>query len=180
VRSVGIRDSHHKTMNFPKDILLIDFEGLHAPKQVGAILLDKNTLEEKESFVSYIYADMEGRPSFKSGITQEMLNDAPKSGEVGKRIVEKFGTDVILASFVAELDVRHLRLIMQVADIKEGYDYHVLDIWPIAYTHLLKMGYKGQMNSEDIFQALGMKPRGLHDALEDCRIAAEVLRKCLM
>jgi DNA polymerase III epsilon subunit-like protein len=30
---------------------------------------------------------------------------------------------------------------------------------------------------EEIFQAFGIKPRGLHNALEDCRIAAEVLRK---
>jgi len=36
------------------------------------------------------------------------------------------------------------------------------------------------MRSEEIFQEFGAKPRGLHDALEDCRIAADVLRKIVL
>ncbi|MDB5266586.1 MAG: hypothetical protein JWN89_401 [Parcubacteria group bacterium] len=167
-------------MKFPKDILVIDFEGMRAPKQIGAILLDKDTLAEKDSFVSYIHANLQGRSSVKSGITQEMLNGAPSQAEVGQEFFERFGSNVIIASFVAELDMKHLRTLTASRNGEEQYDYHVLDIWPIAYTHLLKTGYQGGMNSEDIFQAFGAKPRGSHDALEDCRIAADVLRKCVL
>jgi DNA polymerase III epsilon subunit-like protein len=165
-------------MRFPKDILIIDFEGFNEPKQIGAVLLDKETLEEKDSFVSYIYTDMKGKPSLKSGIAQEMLNGAPKQAEVGKQIYEKFGTDVFLAPFVAGLDLSHFKKIITAAgkDFQE-YDYHVLDIWPVAYFHLLKQGYSGSYRSEEIFQEFGSQPRGFHDALEDCRLAAEVLRK---
>ena len=165
-------------MQFPKDILIIDFEGFDSPKQIGVILLDKNTLEEKDNFVSYIYTDMEGKPSVKSGITQEMLDGAPSQSEIGKIIYEKFGTDILIGSFVADLDIRHFKKILNSAGIEfSKYDYHILDIWPLAYVHLLKQGYKGKVNSEEIFQAFGTKPRDLHNALEDCRITADLLRK---
>lgn len=168
-------------MKFPKDILLIDFEGFYAPKQIGAILLDKDTLEEKDSFCSYIYTDMKGIKSLKSGITQEMLDDAPSQAQVGKTVFDRFGADVLLAAFVADSDFRLFKTIISAAGVDPVvYDYHILDVWPIAYTHLLKQGYEGKMNSEEIFQAFGAKPRGLHDALEDCRISADVLRKIVL
>jgi hypothetical protein len=51
------------------------------------------------------------------------------------------------------------------------------DMWPVAYIHLTKRGYKGGYASEEMFQAFGAKPRGGHDALEDARIAADILRQ---
>lgn len=174
-------------MTFSKDILIIDFEGVSNPVQIGAILLDKETLEEKESFVSFIYANLEGLKVLKSGITQEMINDAPKQEEVGKMIYEKFGSDVLIGSWVQNLDITHFVKLLSAAgiDFLEGrtsfkkYDFHVLDIWPIAYVHALKQGYTGSILSEEMFQYYGAKPRGLHNALEDCRITADVLRKIM-
>ena len=172
-------------MKFPKDILLIDFEGFKNPLQIGAVLLDKETLEEKDSFLSYVYADMEGFVSPISGINQEMVNDAPKQEEVAKMVYEKFGTNLFIASWVQNLDITHFSKLMSAAgiDFVEGrtdfkkYDFHILDIWPIAYVHALKQGYTGSVKSEEMFQYFGAKPRGLHNALEDCRITADVLRK---
>jgi len=168
-------------MNFVKDILVIDFEGFDEPKQIGAILLDKNTLEEKDSFVSYIYADMKGKKSIKSGITQDMLEGAPSQAEIGKIVYDKFGTEVFICSFVSNLDLAHFRKIMLSAGVDfSKYDYHILDLWPVAYLYLLKQGYKGGIDSEEIFKAFGNKPRGLHNALEDCKIAADILRKLVL
>jgi DNA polymerase III epsilon subunit-like protein len=175
-------------MKFQKDILIIDFEGVKQPVQIGAVLLDKVTLEEKGNFLSYIYADLEGYVSPKSGITQEMIDNAPKQAEVGKMIYEKFGSDIILGSFVQSLDINNFSKIMSAAGIDfmdsaisfKKYNYHVLDIWPVAYIHLLKKGYAGGIGSEEIFREFGAKPRGLHNALEDCRITADVLRKIVL
>jgi DNA polymerase III epsilon subunit-like protein len=175
-------------MKLPKDILLIDFEGVKHPVQVGAVLLDKETLEEKDSFSSYIYTDLKDRTVKKSGITQEMLNDAPKPEEIGKMLYEKFGSNVFIASWVQSSDLSHFANLMSKAniDFTEGpinfskYDYHVLDIWPIAYIHALKNGYTGGADSEELFQYFGAKPRDLHNALEDCKIAADVLRKIVL
>jgi DNA polymerase III epsilon subunit-like protein len=165
-------------MNFAKDILVVDFEGSKdSPTQIGAIILDKETLAEKDSFSSYIYAD-NVTTSKISGISQETLVGAPSQAEVGKMIYEKFGTDLFFAYFVGDLDIRFFKKLLKSAEIEfSNYDYHTIDIWSVAYVYLLKQGYKGGVRSEEIFQAYGAKPRGLHNALEDCRLAAEVLRK---
>ncbi|MEK7185534.1 MAG: exonuclease domain-containing protein [Patescibacteria group bacterium] len=168
-------------MKFPKDILVIDFEGIREPVQIGAILLDKETLQEKDSYSSYIFADLKGEMKKKSGISDKTLMGAPSQAEVGKMIFEKFGTNIMLASFVANSDAKNFEKILNSAGLDfKSYDYHILDIWPIAYVHLLKQGYQGGIGSEEIFQMLGAKPRELHDALEDCRMTAEVLRKILL
>ena len=168
-------------MKFKKDILVIDFEGGHyGPKQIGAVLLDKETLDEKDRFCCYMYLNMQGIPSMKSGITQDTLDNAPSRVEVAKRFYEKFGTNIFLASFVSDLDIQHLRTIINEAGINSPeYDYHILDIWPLAYTYLLKRGYEGNADSESIFRAFGFAPRGNHNALEDARIAAGILRKII-
>jgi DNA polymerase III epsilon subunit-like protein len=172
-------------MKFSKDILILDFEGRDLPAQVGAVLLDRETLEEKDSFISFIQADLHGEALLKSGITEEMLVDAPSQAIVGQQLYDRFGSDVFLASFVQNKDIRFFQTLLQAASIDfvsgptdfQKYDFHILDIWPLAYTHLLKEGYAGSTKSEDIFQAFGATPRGLHNALEDCRITADVLRK---
>jgi DNA polymerase III epsilon subunit-like protein len=175
-------------MKFQKDLLLIDFEGNKDPVQVGAILLDKETLEEKDSFSSYIYTDLKGGVVQRSGITQEMVNQAPKQAEVGKMLYDKFGANVFIASWVQNLDITHFTKLMSAAgiDFVEGrtdfkeYDFHILDIWPLAYVHAMRQGYTGGVYSEELFQYFGAKPRGLHNALEDCRITADILRKIVL
>lgn len=171
-------------MKFIKDILLIDFETMSPdpyraePIQLGAVLLDKDSLSEKDIFSSYIWADLRGKTMPVSNITQEILKDAPSQAEVGQKFFEKFSTDVLLGSWVEHLDRRMLRKIIIVADLDYSqYDYHFLDVWPVAYIYLLKQGYTGSARSEEMFRAFEIKPRGHHDALEDCRIAADILRK---
>ncbi len=169
------------TMKFPKDILIIDFEGYTDPVQMGAVLLDKETLTEKDNFLSYIYTDLGNTTIKRSGITQEMLVGAPTQAEVGRLVYERFGTDVFVASWADTLDINHFqKIIFQVGLGWKEYDYHVLDIWPAAYIYLLKQGYTGGTGSEEMFQAFGLPPRGLHTALEDCRMAAEVLQKIVL
>jgi len=168
-------------MKFIKDILIIDFEGLAEPVQIGAVLLDKETLVEKDHFLTYIFADLKNKIKITSGISQEILENAPSQTEVGRMIFEKFGADIIIGSWVANADIKNFKKIIEAAGLDfELYDYHILDIWPVAYIHLLKQGYSGSMRSEEIFKEFGAKSRGLHNALEDCRIAADVLRKIVL
>jgi len=165
-------------MKFTKNILIIDFEGLKNPVQIGAVLLDKETLNEKDSFSTYIFADLKDKIKVISGISQETLKGAPTQAEAGQMIFKRFGTDIIIGSWVAKSDIENFKKIIEAAGLDfKLYDYHILDIWPVAYIYLIKQGYSGGMRSEEIFQEFGEKPRGLHDALEDCRIAADVLRR---
>ena len=175
-------------MKFHRDILIIDFEQAKGfPVQVGALLLDKETLEEKHSFLSYIYAEIGEYINPKTGITQEMIIDALNQKEVGEKIYAKFGSDIFLSSFAQNMDIGFFTEIMQKAGIDfiggrtdfQKYDYHIIDIWPLAYIHALKNGYTGTIRSEELFQFYGAKPRDLHNALEDCRLAGEVLRNIM-
>ncbi len=156
---------------------MLDFEGRNKPIQIGVVLLDKDTLKEKGSFSSYIYQDM-STVQTRSGITEDMLVGVPSEEEVGKMLIEKFGTDFLIGSWVANMDIEHFRtLITQAGYTWNQFDFHVVDVWPAAYIHLVKQGYKGSISSEEMFQTFGAKPRGNHDALEDARIAADILRQ---
>ncbi len=172
---------------FAKDILLLDFEstGLDArfaePTQLGAVLLDKETLEEKDHYLSYIVADLSkaSKEALEiSGISQKDLEGAPEQKEVITEFLHKFGTDVFTASWNSILDRGLLNKMLWTID-KDifTYDYHYLDVWPIVYTHLCSQGHGDIVRLEPTLQFFGLKERGKHNALEDCRITAEVLRK---
>lgn len=174
---------------FPKDLLIIDFESTLGdtektePTQFGAILLDKSTLEEKKSFVSFIQTDLSIMPKeklIKKGFTPEKFANAPSTSEVVKKFIKEFGKDYFITSWVAGLDMILFRKLLSSAKVNfSEFDYHVYDLWPIAFSYLLEKGYKGSWRSEAIFQEFGLPPRNIHDALEDCRHAAKVLRKMM-
>lgn len=115
----------------------------------------------------------------KNGITAEKLANAPSEAEAAQKFLEKFGYDVMLAAWVLFLDIGFLRRIFKSAHLAWQYDYHYFDIWPVAWVYLLQNNYQGSINSEPIFQTFGLPKRGHHDALADCRLAAEVLRKLM-
>ncbi len=172
---------------FSKDILLIDFEttGLDLykalPIQLGAVLLDKNSLKEKDSFLSFINQDVSGMSEESSrihGITQQDLDTAPNQKDVITDFLAKFGTEVYLASWNEMLDHTMLSRMLNSID-KDIYehDYHYLDVWSLAYMTLVQQGRGDIVRSEPTFQYFGLPPRKTHDALEDCRHTAEVFRK---
>jgi len=45
---------------------------------------------------------------------------------------------------------------------------------------LVKRGYEGDVHSDEMFEQFGIGKRGYHDALEDARIAANILRKIVL
>lgn len=172
---------------FAKDILILDFEstGLDArfaePTQLGAVLLDKTSLKEKDQFMSYIEADLSKASEEAlrvSGITQQDLEGAPNQKQVITEFLEKFGTEVFTASWNSILDRGLLnKMLWTIEKDIFIYDYHYLDVWPIVYTHLCRHGQGDTVRLEPTLKYFGLKPRGNHDALEDCRVTAEVLRK---
>lgn len=179
-------------MKFTKDILLFDFEGNHNhgnidashPSQLGAILLDKETLEEKKSFLSFInfdYSDMSQEDWNAHIYTKKDIDNAPSKKEVGLKFRETFGTNVLLCSWVSNMDMNFLERLMKSADLSiYDYDYHRLDLFPMAYMYLLQNGYTGGLKSQEMFNALGVKRGDVHNALEDCRFEVQILKKILL
>ncbi|MEI7818976.1 MAG: exonuclease domain-containing protein [bacterium] len=179
---------------FSKDILLIDFESTGfkndpttkdvidpgEPTQLGAILLDAITLEEKSEFISDIKADpalLDPWVLENTDITIERVTSAPDHQSVAKKFVDQFGLDVYLATWNVTFDRAWLDVLMQSIDRRDTmYDYHHLDVWSLAYTHLCKLGHPEIIKSEDTFAFFGQSARTAHNALDDCRRTAEVLR----
>lgn len=172
---------------FSKDILLIDFEttGLDLEKslpiQLGAVLLDKQTLAEKDSFLSFIKQDLSDMPAESAkihGITADHLKDSPQPDDVITSFLDQFGVEVYLASWNEMLDHTMMAKLLKEVD-KDIYvhDYHYLDVWSLAYLYLVQQGRGDIVRSEPTFQHFGLPSRNAHNALEDCRHTAEVLRK---
>ena len=175
-------------MQFSKDILLFDLEtdgnkpGTSRVLQIGAVLLDKETLEEKASYVSYVKQDLsDADPDAMqiNGIKPAQLAGAPSEEIAAKEFLEKFGTDVLIGSWCEYLDRRLLMEMFRRSGVDWNYDLHYLDFWPIAYADAVKKGYNGSVRSQPIFEFFGLGERGAHNALEDCRMEAEVFRKVM-
>ncbi len=176
---------------FPKDLLIIDIETsgsdpyTHVPLQIGAVLLDRVTLAEKKSFVSYIHQEehfpIEQWALKKIQIDYNAIAQAPRIEEVTERFVATFGTDVIVAAWVVAFDVAFFSQLLKSIGFQWGreYSHHALDLFTLTWAHLMQKGWKEIPDSETVFQHFGLPARGFHDALEDCRLEANVLRKIM-
>lgn len=177
---------------FPKDILVIDFEvtgfdfKFDEPVQIGLLVLDKETLEEKRSFVSWIKPQQKlnkDLPGFKwANIKEddiEKIDNAPNIKNVAEQINKILPDSYILCAWNVTFDYMFWNQLLTHID-KKIPSVRLLDLWTLAQTKLLHDNtYQGNYDSESVFQHFGAKPREKHDGLEDCRIEAMVLRKFL-
>ena len=184
-------------MNFKRDILLIDleFSGLDTSKneilQLAGILLDKKTLKEKLYFSTYVkpekWKNRDSESMRVNKITYKMIKDAPKLKDVIKKFDKTFGHNVILAAYVGYNDKKFLMEAYNKSKVKWQFDYHYFDLWGLFYPYLAK---KNQLTSKKDFAGFGMESmikmfkikidkNNLHDALVDCRVESDVLRRVL-
>jgi CBS domain-containing protein len=180
---------------FTKDILLIDaeFTGLDPKKhdliQLAGVLLDKKTLKEKKYFTSYIkptrWRNRDPKSIEISKLTWETLKDAPKLENVIKEFDRLFGHDVTLAYYVGILDIVYLLEAYKKAKLPWKFDYHSFNIWGLFYPYAAlrtRLNNKDQFagfSIEDLMAHFEITSAPLHDALVDCRVEAEVLRRIM-
>jgi len=176
-------------MKFVKDILIVDFEATgfdvekDDPVQIGLILLDKNTLQEKLSFSSWIYTNQELSEAMKgfkwANITKDkfdFIKNAPRLKEVAAEIQKNIPQEFTFSSWNTFFDFSFWRRLFSAIGVKVSH-IHLLDLWTIAYDHLSRNpDYSGDFTSESVFQFLNLGKRDVHDALNDCRLEAEALR----
>jgi DNA polymerase III epsilon subunit-like protein len=186
-------------MNFKRDILLIDteFSGFDLQKnellQIAAVLLDKKTLKEKKYFNSYIKPSKalwkhRNLESMKvNGILMGQIKNAPTLKDVIKKFDRAFGHNVIQAFYVGYNDKRFLLEAYRKSKIKYQFDYHYFELWGLFYPYLAK---QNQLKSKKDFAGFGLgylikklkikvDSNTLHDALVDCRVEAEILRRII-
>ncbi|HEX7123662.1 MAG TPA: 3'-5' exonuclease [Gemmatimonadaceae bacterium] len=174
----------------------------HDPVQLAAIRLDGRTLEEKSTFVSLIRPE---RPENADeiamklhGIPMDVLMAAPQTRDVlfafectmfgaeralstNPAVVAELSKEVAIAAQFARFDIGFLRLMYRRIGLDErrfGRD----DLCTRVIAQFLNR--TGALVTEDASpgldaqrKALGLPAReGAHDALEDVRFTAEVLR----
>ena len=185
-------------MDFKRDILLVDteFTGFDLEKnellQIAGVLLDKKTLKEKKHFNSFV-KQSPGRWKHRNlesmdvnRITWEQVKNAPSLPLVIKKFNKTFGNNVILAAYVGYNDKRFLMDAYKRAGVAFKFDYHYFDLWGLFYGYLAS---KNLLKSKKDFAGFGLEflmkhfkieqPTTMHDALVDCRMEAEVLRKVM-
>lgn len=182
-------------MNFWKDLLLIDLEttGLDSSKheiiQLAAVLLDKKTLKEKETFNNFVKPsswDKRNPESMKiNGISWEQVKNAPTLKKVLDSFQKQFGRAVILSYYGGPVDMDFLRAAYKKIGKKFLFDYHYFNLWALFLSYLAvrnkltnKKKFAG-FNLDDFMAEFKLKSKHRHDALADCRIEAEILRKII-
>jgi DNA polymerase-3 subunit epsilon len=184
-------------MNFNKDLLLIDIEatgldaGRHEIIQLAGILLDKKTLKEKEAFSSFVkptrWKNRDPESMAVNKIVFDQVKDAPNLKSTLEKFNKTFGRNVILSYYVGIMDITFLQAAYKRAKMKWPFDYHTFNIWSLFYPYLAaknqlknKKDFSG-FNLGDLVKKFKIKvnKEQLHDALVDCRVEAEVLRKIL-
>ena len=177
---------------FKNDILVCDFEVTEfdidksEPVQVGLILLDKETLEQKWSYSSWIKpvqavsVDMEGfRWASLDQADVEEINKAQNLEAVAREIIKDLPEKYILCAWNATFDYCNWNKLLKTIGMK-AKTANILDLWSLAQLRLLNdENYDGDYKSESVFQYFGAEPRVKHYGIGDCEIEAMVLRKLI-
>jgi DNA polymerase III epsilon subunit-like protein len=178
---------------FPKDILVVDLENtgldleVHEIIQIGAVLLDKYTLAEKQTLEVTIkpvrFEQRDPNAMDRNHLTWEDLKDGVSLQEGIGQLLTLNTPPVILAAY-GDHETRWLHHTFQTLQLPYPFDYHTLDIWSLALIHLAKQDkltntqrFEG-FAMEDAFATLSIpSPERRHTALLDARCEAEILRR---
>ncbi len=173
-------------MKFARDILLIDVETTGPnpekdfPIQLAAILLDKDNLLEKSFFNSYIRFSFSQTTNDQIvqilGIPKELWMHSPALKPVIATFASQFPSNVTLASQNL-INVNFLQQAFKRAQIPYEFDYHVLELWTLGYFFLSKQNIRKIPTAETAGAYLKLRREKEHDALENCKYLAEILRK---
>ena len=178
--------------SFARDILVVDFEvtGFDVekdePVQIGMLLLDKDTLETKWSYGSWIQpkqpVSLEQAGLRWASLDQndlEEIKKAPDLATVAKKIVKLLPEKYFLCAWNATFDFCFWDKLLKTVGMR-AKTANILDLWTLAQVKLLSdENYTGDYKSESVFQYFGAKSRTKHYGITDCEIEAMLLRKLL-
>lgn len=175
-------------MKFIKDLLLFDLEttGPDPDKdpiiQLSAILIDKDNLLEKDFFNSYIRVSLLDTTISQHAellnISFDTLRKSPKIYDTMKRFHDKFGQGQLLATHNT-FNVLFLRNAFRKSMIPFDYNNHIIDLWTLGYIYTLNYGLRKMPTFNTFLDHFGLKRKNRRDALETCRLSAEIFRKII-
>ncbi len=175
-------------MKLIKDLLIIHLEttGNDPDRdhiiQLSAVLLDKDSLLEKNLFNSYVKVSfLDGtlqKHSEQLGISFETLRRSQKINEVLKDFVNTFGYEPLLASNSVQ-NYLFLKAAFKKTMTSFKYDRHLVDIWSLGYIYALHIGIKKMPTLTTLADHFNIKLNNSADGLEKARAIAAVLKKII-
>ena len=187
--------SWHLSQPFDRDLLVFDVETtgvnprLHQIVSIGALLLDRTTLDTVKSMSSLVqltpeaFAQASPKAMRIHGLTFSQLEAAPTPAEVVTRFLDTFGADFYFCGWNACFDTQFLRALFDQAGRLQDFDtfrYHRLDLWSLLELAWLRGLLQAPPDSLSIACGLfGIERPSVHDAMEDARVSALILRKTL-
>jgi DNA polymerase III epsilon subunit-like protein len=162
---------------------------VHQIVSIGALLLNRATLDPMKSMSSLVQLSPEAfaRANPKAmqihGLTLRQLEDAPTPAEVVTRFLNTFGADFYFCGWNVCFDTQFLRALFDQAGRLQDFDtflYHRLDLWGLLELAWLRGLLQAPPDSLSIACGLfGIHRPPVHDAMEDARVTALILRKTL-
>jgi DNA polymerase III epsilon subunit-like protein len=176
---------------FFKDILVVDLETtgsnplIHEVVEMGAVLLDKDTLRQVRSIQSLVRPESLDRSEPLAmkihGLLPDQLLQAPSASQVVSHLIDTLGHGYTLCGWNICFDTQFLAGMFRRAGKYEEFtklDYHRLDLWS-----LVQLAWTCGLVEEEptslsrICTSWGIQRQENHSALQDALISAEVLRR---
>jgi oligoribonuclease (3'-5' exoribonuclease) len=162
---------------------------VHQIVSIGALLLDRTTLDTVKSMSTLVqltpeaFAQASPRAMQIHGLTLSQLEAAPTPAEVVTQFLDTFGADFYFCGWNICFDTQFLRALFDQAGRLQDFDtfrYHRLDLWSLLELAWLRGLILAPPDSLSIACGLFGIPRpSVHDAMEDARVTALILRKSL-
>lgn len=175
-------------MKLIKDILVFQLETTGSDLerdhvlQIGAVLLDKDSLLEKNYFNGYVKVSfLDGTIQAHAeqlGITFDVLRKSPKINEVIKNFVDTFGYEPLLATQSVH-NYLFLRKAFKKTLTPFNYDRHIMDIWSLGYIYSLHAGLKKIPTLATMANHFNLKMAKPNHALEQARLTSQVFKKII-
>lgn len=186
---------------YKQDFILIDFETTgkttshgYEGIQVAAIRLDAVTMAEKAHFTSLIRPLNPGKvdPGAMNihKISLETLALAPLPKDVAEALIkaiykpeelEAASKTTMLAAYNAKFDWEFFVQLLERAGIeRDKFGYHIFDFWTMVVDRCALLGVVppgGKYSLQNLAELFNIERPEQHDALEDVRVAAEVMRR---
>lgn len=187
--------SWHLSQPFDRDLLVFDVETtgidprVHQIVSIGALLLDRTTLEPLKEMSTLVqltpeaFAKASPRAMQIHGLTFSQLEAAPTPVEVVTQFWDTFGTDFYFCGWNVCFDTQFLRALFDQTGRLQDFDtfrYHRLDLWSLLELAWVRGLLQAPPDSLSIACGLfGIERPSVHDAMEDARVTALILKKTL-
>lgn len=171
-----------------RPLLFIDLEmtGLnpltHEIIEVGAVVVNGRTLEiekEYEVKVAPQHIELASPEALEvNGYTSEAWKDAKPLREVLEEL-NKLAPGGILAGWNVWTDAMFLKLAYVKEDLQWNFDYHVLDVIPLAWKYAQTHEDIKELRLSAVCSSLGISREVMHRALADIKATVEVFKKLI-